>query len=168
MISARTKGRATRPSDSELSSNLSSYGVSLDRQFRKPFCRKFWKVLSLHLRFTEKYPKLYRGSLQVLGRVARPLDCGSQIALRVELRNLDVLAGGPAFKLQKPPQLRVPRPSRTLRRAGTTTAYTTGSVERTKVTPAASPPTLARTQGWGTLRGNGAMQRWDTRPCTSR
>jgi hypothetical protein len=34
-------------------------------------------------------------------------------------------AGGPAFKLQEPPHLRVARPSRTLRRAGTTTAYTT-------------------------------------------
>jgi hypothetical protein len=71
-------------------------------------------------------------------------------------------AGGSAFKLQKPPQLRVPRPSRG-RRAGTTTAYTTGGVERTGVAPAASPPTLEKTQGWSTLRGNGAMKRWATR-----
>jgi len=34
-------------------------------------------------------------------------------------------ASGPAFKLQKPPPMRVPRPSRTLRRAGTATASTT-------------------------------------------
>ncbi len=71
------------------------------------------------------------------------------------------LAGGPAFKLQKPPQSRGPRSSRT-RRARTTTACTTGGVERTKFAPAASPPTLAKTQGWGTLRGNGAMQRGAT------
>jgi hypothetical protein len=58
---------------------------------------------------------------------------------------------------------RVPRPSRTLRRAGMTMAYTTGSVERTKVAPAAPPPTLETKQGYGTLRGNGAMQRWATR-----
>jgi len=56
-------------------------------------------------------------------------------------------AGGPAFKLQKPPQLRVPRPSRTLRRAGTATASTTASVERTKVAQAASPPRLRQAQG---------------------
>jgi len=92
-------------------------------------------------------------------------------ATRVRSGNLRVGgAGGPAFKLQKPPQMRVPRPSRTLRRAGTTTAYTTGGVERARVAPAASPPTpsassgqaLAKTQGWGTLRGNDAMQRWAT------
>jgi hypothetical protein len=51
-------------------------------------------------------------------------------ATRVRSGNLRVGgAGGPAFELQKPPQLRVPRPSRR-RRAGTTTAYTTGGVER--------------------------------------
>jgi hypothetical protein len=59
----------------------------------------------------------------------------------------DGWAGGPAFKLQKPPQPRVPRSSRTLRRAGTTTAYTTGSVERTRVAPAASPPTPSTSSG---------------------
>lgn len=69
---------------------------------------------------------------------------------------------------QKPPDLRVPRPSRTSRRAGTTSAYTTGSVEtgsveRTKVALAASPPTLAKTQGWATLREDDAMRRWATR-----
>ncbi len=57
-------------------------------------------------------------------------------------------AGGPAFKLQKPPQMRVPRPSRR-RRAGTTTAYTTGGVEGTRVAPAASPPTLAKNARMG-------------------
>lgn len=56
-------------------------------------------------------------------------------------------AGGPAFKLQKPPQMRVPRPSRR-RRAGTTTAYTTGGVERTGVAPAESP-TLAKNARMG-------------------
>ena len=49
-------------------------------------------------------------------------------------------AGGSAFKLQKPPQMRVPRPSRTLRRAGTTTASTTGGVEQTRVAPPAGEP----------------------------
>ncbi len=72
-------------------------------------------------------------------------------------------AGGPAFKLQKPPQMRVPRPSRRRKRACTTTAYTTGGVERTRVAPATSPPTLAnKTQGRGTLRRDDAMQRWAT------
>jgi hypothetical protein len=39
--------------------------------------------------------------------------------------------------------MRVPRPSRR-RRASTTTAYTRGGVERTRVAPAASLPTLAK------------------------
>jgi len=72
-------------------------------------------------------------------------------------------AGGPAFKPQKPPQLRVPRPSRFLRTAGTTTAYTTGSVERTRVAPAASPPSLATFPRMGYLLGTVARQRWATR-----
>ena len=41
-------------------------------------------------------------------------------------------------------------------RGPTTTAYTTGGAERTRVASAASPPTLAKTQGWDTHRGNGA------------
>src|SRR5713226_3232135 len=39
-----------------------------------------------------------------------------------------------------------PRPSRR-RRTGTTSAYTTGGVERTRVAPAASPPTPSTSSG---------------------
>ena len=62
-------------------------------------------------------------------------------ATRVRSVNLSAgEAGGSAFKLQKPPQMWMPRPSRTLRRAGTTTASTTGGVERTRVAPPAGEP----------------------------
>jgi hypothetical protein len=44
--------------------------------------------------------------------------------------------------------MRVPRPSRR-RRASTTTAYTRGGVERTRVAPAASLPTLAKNARMG-------------------
>jgi len=57
--------------------------------------------------------------------------------------------GHRAFKLEKPPQLRVPRPLRVLRRAGTTTAYTTGSSEGTKIGSGASRPTLAKNARMG-------------------
>gem|GEM_PF-5272455 len=41
-------------------------------------------------------------------------------------------AGGPAFKLQKQPQPRVPRPLRNVQRAGTTNAYATEFVRKKK------------------------------------
>ena len=87
--------------------------------------------------------------------------------MRSSLLLLNKWAGGPAFRLQKPPELRVPRPSRTLRRAGTTTAYTTGSVGGQKLRRQYRRPPLQKTQGWGTLGGNGAMQRWAARQMNS-
>jgi hypothetical protein len=63
--------------------------------------------------------------------------------------------GGPAFKLQKPPQMRVPvlrvgeEPALSeVEGAGTTTAYTTDGVERTGAAPAESP-TLAKNARMG-------------------
>src|ERR1700679_1676636 len=72
--------------------------------------------------------------------------------------------GWPALQTAGAATARVPRPSRTLRRAGRTTAYTTSSVERTRVVRAASPPTLAKNARMGHPPCGGAMQRWATRP----
>jgi hypothetical protein len=74
------------------------------------------------------------------GGVARPSNCRSHTA-----------AGAPVLRVL----CEEPCPWRS-RRGGYDDIH---NVERTKVALAASPPTLAKkTQRWGTLDGNGAMQ----------